>query len=138
MSARSAAHERQVPAWVSDLFTVLNAEHFDGALPALTFHVNRMGGHFATYAPVVHIVWFHPRTLDQGREFVADTLLHEMVHHCLACTDGDPDQDHGERFIERANAIGEKLGLALVAPGSDAAVEWPQSVRPDGFHTWRC
>lgn len=102
-----------------------------------TFHVNRMGGQFATYAPVVNIVWFHPRTLDQGREFVADTLLHEMVHHSLACIDGDPDKGHGARFTAKANGIGERLGLPPVAPGSDEAVEWPQSVRPAGFHVWR-
>ncbi|MCC6651540.1 MAG: SprT-like domain-containing protein [Candidatus Eisenbacteria bacterium] len=115
----------------------LNDLHFDGALPSLTFHVNRMGGQFATFAPRVNIVWFHPRTLDQGRAFVADTLLHEMVHHALACIGGDPDQGHGERFIAEANAIGTNLGLAPVAPGTDAAVNWPQSVRPAGYHTWR-
>ena len=125
-----------VPTWVPELFDELNTRYFDGKLPQLTFHTNPLGGRYAAYAPIANIVFFHPRTLDQGKKFVTDSLLHEMVHHLLQQRDGDNGQDHGLKFVEIANRIGRELGVPDVPPSSEAAIEWPQSVRPHGFHIW--
>lgn len=60
-----------------------------------------------------------------------------MVHLQLDAEHGDSDQQHAQRFVMRANRLGRMLGLRPVAPGSDAAVEWPQSVRKKGYASWR-
>lgn len=128
-----------IPDWMPALFAELNRTYFEGALPPLHFGVNKMGGRLATYASLGAkggMVWFHSGVLRQGRAYVADSLLHELVHHALQQRNGDPDQDHGPKFVEMANVIGARLGLPPVHPRSDEAIEWPQAVRPKGFHKW--
>lgn len=125
-----------VPLWLEEEFDGLNARFFDGQLPRLHFMVNRWAGQPAGYFAIkTGAVFFHPGTIEQGREFVADSLLHELVHHALRLGTGDADGDHGVRFVAMANRIGARLGLPLVDPGTDAAEWWPQSVRPEGYHT---
>lgn len=109
----------------------------------MNFAVGRFAGYYAIYGPGARLLQFDPRTLDQTREFISDTLLHEMIHHFLAEESrgdelvGDPDQDHGRRFCREANRIGQMIGLQRVAAGREAAIEWPQSVRPPGYAEWR-
>ncbi|MEO8902202.1 MAG: SprT-like domain-containing protein [Polyangiaceae bacterium] len=126
-----------VPSWLPDMFADLNARHFDGRLPLPPFAVLSLNGWFGFYAPKIHMISLHPRTLDQDRAFVADTLLHEMVHYALEVETGDHEQNHGPRFVEMANRIGNSLGLRQVQLGSDSVLEWPQSVRPADHAPWR-
>lgn len=127
----------KIPGWLNEVFDEMNAKHFGGALPRPTFSVNKLGGRYANYAPRVRIIFLHPRTLDQDRKFVADTLLHELVHYALELRTGDHAQDHGAAFVALANEIGASLGLPAVTIGSDAVVEWPQSLRPTDCAPWR-
>jgi predicted SprT family Zn-dependent metalloprotease len=126
-----------VPASVGETFDELNSAHFGGALPRPKFVVNGLGGRFANYAPQVHLIFLHPRMLDQSRRFVADTLLHELVHYALELRTGDHDQGHGPAFVSLANEIGAKLGVPRVTLGTEAVLEWPQSVRPADYAPWQ-
>lgn len=125
------------PAWLNELFDDLNRQHFAGEIPKPKFAVNKLGGQFANYAPIAHLIFFHPRTLEQDRKFVADTLLHELLHYVLELRTGDHAPDHGPAFVALANEIGAKLGLPEVSLGSNAVLEWPQSVRPPDYAAWR-
>jgi predicted SprT family Zn-dependent metalloprotease len=120
---------------MDELFDELNREHFDGGLQRPKFAVDKLG-HYAFYAPHVEIIFMHPRTLDQERKFVADTLLHELLHYALEVRTEDHAQDHGAAFVGLANEIGARLGLPAVQVGTDAVVEWPQSVRPVAYSPW--
>lgn len=124
-----------IPPWIDDEFDRLNAEHFQGKLPRPKWGENKMRkAAVATIGPGKHLVWFHPDMLRlMSRKFVGDSMLHELVHVALAEENGDGGQDHGRRFVHLANNIGAKLGLLAVAAGSDAALDWPQSVRPKGY-----
>ncbi|WP_437759651.1 SprT-like domain-containing protein [Sorangium sp. So ce1389] len=128
----------ELPEWPLNVFDELNNTFFDSKLPSIKFSINKHGGQYAAFAPVGDsgILWFHPGTLLQGRAFVADSMLHELIHYALHRRDGDGDQAHGYRFVEYANGIGARLSLPPVKLGSDEVLEWPQSVRPDGFHSW--
>jgi hypothetical protein len=129
---------KTIPTWLPEEFELLNARHFDGKLPKPgDFLVNNWGGHFAVYAPVVRLFFFHERTLDQDRSFVSDTLLHEMLHCALEVDSGDHEQHHGPRFVALANKIAATLGLPSLAVGDEKVLEWPQSVRPAGYSPWR-
>jgi hypothetical protein len=126
-----------IPAWLDEVFDQLNRDHFQGALARPKFAVSKLGGRFANYAPTVHLIFIHPRTPDQDRRFVGDTLLHELVHYALELRTGDHAQDHGPAFVDLANVIGARIRLPAVRLGSDAVLEWPQSVRPEGYSPWR-
>ncbi|RYZ18021.1 MAG: hypothetical protein EOO70_00135 [Myxococcaceae bacterium] len=127
----------KIPKWLDQIFNDLNNKHFGGSLQRPDFSVSSMGGHFAFYAPVVRMIFFHPRTLDQTREFITDTLLHELVHYALEVRTGDHSQDHGPAFVQLANEIGAALRLPAVQQGTDAVITWPQSVRPKDYAPWR-
>jgi predicted SprT family Zn-dependent metalloprotease len=118
------------------IFDALNARHFGGVLPRpKRFLQMNFGGCFAFYMPKVQILGLHPRTLEQDEKFIADSLLHELVHYALELRTGDHDQHHGEAFIALANEIGASLGLPAVA--STTVTEWPQSLRPAEYAPWR-
>ena len=123
-----------IPDYLDESFDKLNAQWFEGRLPRPQWI--RMKGVKASHlfiGPGKHMVGFDPGLKLMPRPFVEDSLLHEMVHVALSEWNGDNDQKHVERFTELANAIGSGLGLPAVLPGSDAALDWPQSVRPKDY-----
>jgi len=124
-----------VPGWIDDEFEALNAKWFSGSLPRPKWSVNGMRKAATAYlGPGEHLVMLHPDILrEMSRKYVSDPLLHELVHVALAEGDGDGCRDHGLRFVKLANALGAKLGLPPVVAGSDAALDWPQSVRPKEY-----
>jgi len=125
----------KIPTWVEEDFDSLNTQFFGGRLPRLRFMINKLAGHPAGYIPGrTSAVFIHPGTIQQGRKFVADSLLHELVHHALYQESGDVDREHGVRFVTMANTIGAQLGLPPVEADTDGALWWPQSVRPGGYH----
>ncbi len=73
--------------------------------------------------------------------FVADILLHEMIHQWHQEVTGvteDSYHGHGPKFCEMCNQIGERLGIAEVYPkprgktkGKPGCQYWPHVVRPD-------
>jgi hypothetical protein len=77
--------------------------------------------------------------------FVADVLLHEMIHQWQQEITGTREKSyhgHGPTFRDRANAIGAVLGLPPVrtckSRGKDADLpscsQWPHNVRPPDFY----
>lgn len=82
----------------------------------------------------------------EGRaRFVADVLLHEMIHQWQLEVLGEGEDGyhgHGPLFRDRANLIGQQLGLPPVrtskARGPDKALpscaQWPHNVRPDEYY----
>ena len=107
----------EAPPWMFELFDTLNAGHFDGSLPRPKLGVQNWLGHLAAYIPKVRMIWIHPRTAQQDRKYVADSLLHEMVHYALEAETGDHVQDHGNAFVERANKIGVSTRPACPGTG---------------------
>jgi predicted SprT family Zn-dependent metalloprotease len=85
--------------------------------------------------PKVQIIGFHPRTLAQDDKYIADSLLHELIHYVLELRTGDHDQHHGNAFMTLANEVGASLGLT--AATSATVIEWPQSLRPADYAPWR-
>lgn len=127
--------EEVVPPWLDEEFDRLNGQFFCGKLPKVFFMINQWAGQPAGYFSVkTGAVFFHPGTIEQGRMFVADSLLHELVHHALRTETGDVDNSHGRRFVALANSLGAQLGLPEVEANTDDAIWWPQSVRPIGYH----
>jgi hypothetical protein len=123
--------------WLDEMFDTLNSAHFKGALPRPTFASANHEGKFAVYVPKPYVaIVFHPRTLEQARRWIADSLLHEMVHMGLDDGNLNTGQEHGRDFVARANKIGQMLGLRPVSPGTDQAINWPQSVRKKGYAEW--
>lgn len=117
-------------------FDEVNAQHFGGTLPRpKKFLQMDFGGTFAFYMPKVHIIGFHPRTLQQEDRWLSDSLLHEMVHYALELRTGDHHQHHGQAFVDLANELGAPLGLPSV--NATTVIDWPQSVRPKGYARWR-
>lgn len=145
--------------WLLDLFTGYNRDHFAGELVAPYLLLAEPS------APQVHgdcvrdayglrgririrpslLAGTHPvtRRLDDDgrRRFVADVLLHELVHLWQFEVDGRTDDGyhgHGPAFVEQANRIGARLGLARVrtskrrGPDRDlpSCAQWPHNVRP--------
>lgn len=126
------------PAWIKDLFDRLNVAHFKGALstPQLfvwTFMEDRTNGMYS-HTPHLTFISLTPEAVEKGEAFVADTLLHEMVHHALATLAKVDHRSHGEAFVKIANPIGAALGLPRVGAHTQQAGFWPQSVRPSGFY----
>ncbi len=93
----------------------------------------------------------HPRmragaAYAEGRfTFVADVLLHEMIHQWQQEVSGQRDEGyhgHGPAFRGKANEIGARLGLPPVRTskgrGKDAGLPscsyWPHIVRGEGFY----
>ncbi len=77
--------------------------------------------------------------------FVADVLLHEMIHQYQQEVTGNTEESyhgHGPMFRDIANEIGEKLGLSLVRTSKNrgkekdlpSCAQWPHCVRPDEFY----
>jgi hypothetical protein len=77
--------------------------------------------------------------------FVADVLLHEMIHHFHLEVTGDTEEafhGHGPAFRDDCNRIGAALGLPPVRSakkrGLDkdlpSCAQWPHNVRPPGYY----
>jgi hypothetical protein len=75
--------------------------------------------------------------------FVADVLLHEMIHQWQQEVDGNPEDayhGHGPVFRDKANEIGERLGLPMVRTSKNrskkdkslpSCSQWPHNVRAE-------
>ncbi len=77
--------------------------------------------------------------------FVADVLLHEMIHQWHQEVTGETEEGyhgHGPAFRDKANEIGVRLGLPSVRTSKKRGKEkdlpscayWPHIVRPEGFY----
>jgi hypothetical protein len=109
------------------------------------------GGHSQIRIRRTLITGAHPavrsdKQFSEGRFlFVADVLLHEMIHQYQYEVIGNADASysgHGPNFREVANRIGAKLGLSSVrvakARGKDkdlpSCAQWPHCVRPADYY----
>ena len=130
--------------WIWAKFDELNDRHFHGRLERpqkilrcafqswAAAAVNKTTGGVRC-----SLIWLDGAALDRDAAAASDSLLHEMIHYELAgSADGDGDQAHGERFIQRADEIGRALGLAACAvPGfgveqvAMVARNWPEVQR---------
>jgi len=75
--------------------------------------------------------------------FVADVLMHEMIHQWQQEVVGNTEgsyHGHGPIFRDKANEIGERLGLPMVRTSKDrgkkdkglpSCSQWPHNVRAD-------
>jgi hypothetical protein len=83
----------------------------------------------------------------EGRSlFTDDVLLHEMIHQWQQEVVGNPEgayHGHGPLFRDKANEIGERLGLPRVRTSKDrgkkdkslpSCSQWPHNVRPDEYY----
>ena len=143
-----------------------NGEHFDSQLwppyiellepPAPTVYgscapVSGFGGKLGIRLRPSLLTGTHPHMRhglchEEGRVlFVADVLLHEMIHQWQQEVSGDTDEGyhgHGPAFRDKANEIGAKLGLGQTRTskkrGKDKALpscsQWPHNVRPEGYY----
>lgn len=130
--------------WIWSRFDEHNARHFGGRLerPQEILRSAFAAWGAATVNMIVdgtpcRMIWIDGAALDADESAASDSLLHEMIHYDLAASaDGDGDRGHGARFIARANAIGQVLGLLPCdLPGStpqqveDFARTWPKVQR---------
>ncbi|MGH2997681.1 MAG: SprT-like domain-containing protein [Gaiellaceae bacterium] len=128
-------------------FDQSNRLHFDGALSAPLIFVSHtapraLGDHAERDAHGLRsVIRLHPRAVARGLAFANDILLHEMVHTWQVELAGDAEtgyRGHGPKFAEQCNAIGGRLGLALVGlkgrKGLPDCAQWPVCVRPAGYY----
>lgn len=90
--------------------------------------------------------YINPNAVFLGRiRFIADTLLHEMIHQWQEEILGNVEKSykgHGSLFAGKCNKIGEVLKLPIVrlakARGKDkdmpSCAQWPHNVRPLDFY----
>jgi hypothetical protein len=139
---------RDAPRALYEAFDAYNAEHFDGLLKQslilLTAPASpRAEGDYA--AQDVHgipsRIRIAPRCERAGLLYLADVLLHEMIHAWQAEVLDDLEngyKGHGPKFCRKANEIGAKLGLGPVAPKGRGGLPrpdcWPSNVRPPGYY----
>jgi hypothetical protein len=104
--------------WTWSKFDELNARHFGAKLVRPQAILRSSMGHRDAQSVEttvdgkrVSMIWIDGAVLDADREAASDSLLHEMIHQELAVNDGDPDLDHADRFVTRADEIGRSLGL---------------------------
>jgi hypothetical protein len=148
------------------LFDAWNAAHYDGRLtvPYIvllepssprnfgdTSSVSGWGGKLQIRLRPSLLNGTHPRlrtgeVFAEGRfRFVADVLLHEMVHHYhfeVTGTHEDAFHGHGPAFRDTCNAIGQTLGMPPVrsakkrGPDKDlpSCAHWPHNVRPPEYY----
>jgi hypothetical protein len=99
-----------------------------------------------------HLVDGNDKTLRKGQQyaggrakFLADVLLHEMVHQWhfeITGTFEDSYKGHGPKFAAECNRIGVSLGLPEVRPAKargkrksmPSCASWPHNVRPAGYY----
>ena len=81
--------------------------------------------------------------------FVADVLLHEMIHQWAIEVTGETDdgykRGHGPHFAAKCNQIGADLGLPEVVaknrpgkPKQPLCAIWPHNVRPPEYYLGAC
>lgn len=149
-----------------EVWEKINAEHFDDALvpPYLLLAEPSTPARLGQCAPVssfggrseirirpsllagTHPHMRHGDEHDEGRfRFVADVLMHEMVHQHAQEVSGDTEPSyhgHGPAFAATANRIGAGLGLPPVRGmkrrGKDkdlpSCSHWPHCVRPAAWY----
>ncbi len=149
-----------------DLWEAWNHEYFDGRMvpPYILLSepsnprrlgdcalVSGFGGHAQIRIRPSLLAGTHPAIAAgdaflEGRFlFVADVLLHEMIHQWQYEVSGQHESGyhgHGPAFRDMCNRIGAKLGLPPVrtskARGKDKDLPscsyWPHDVRPDHYY----
>jgi len=139
---------RATPRALYEHFDVFNKDHFGGLLQQpmillITPASPRTEGDYVARDDhgIPSRIRIAPRCVKSGMLYVADVLLHEMIHAWQAEQDNDLEpgyKGHGPRFSKKANEIGERLGLAAVAPkgrgGLPRPENWPSNVRPAGYY----
>jgi len=83
-----------------------------------------------------------PDSPEEGKfRFVADVLLHEMIHQWQQEVTGISENSyhgHGRTFRDKCNEIGSNIGLRQVGlktrGGLPPCSSWPHSVRNDGYY----
>jgi hypothetical protein len=121
------------PDWIISSFNVLNARHFQGSLSHPVFALAPSESDKCAWygnQSGIAFIGVTSECVNRGAEFVADSLLHQMVDHALATRRGLDTESHGEAFAALANTIGSQMGLPPVAAATDEAERWPHSVRP--------
>lgn len=143
----------------------INADYFDAALvvPYVLLAQPSQPKRYGQFAPVSSFgghaeIRIRPSLLDgthphmvlggshEGRfRFVADILLHEIIHQAQHEVLGAAEESyhgHGTVFRDTANRIGTELGLPPVRTnkkrGADrdrpSCSQWPHCVRPDDYY----
>jgi hypothetical protein len=128
-------------------YCAFNALFFLNALPDCTILLSppssprALGDHCATDEHgLKYRVRIAPSLARRGELWIADVLLHELVH--VACAKAGEDEPgykgHGPKFAARCNAIGAIIGLAPVGVlgrgGLPNCAQWPTNVRPAGYY----
>jgi SprT-like family len=145
--AQAEAEGSKLVAALYAAFDAFNATYFAGELAAplvvATFTSPRA---FADACErdangLRSIIRMHPSTLRKGDTFVADVLLHEMIHVWqfeVAKDREDGYRGHGPKFADKCNELGALLGLPPVSPkgrkGLPDCASWPLCVRPSGYY----
>jgi hypothetical protein len=135
---RPRAKQGDAPDWVYERFDQLNRQLFRGRLPdapiGRTTAFPHWNGWYAPFPDGRGCIFLHEDTLEKRTErYIADSLLHEMVHHALHTTLEGDDKEHSTTFVREANRAGRLLGLPSVRPRTKDAECWPQSVRKDSY-----
>jgi len=121
-------------------FAQFNERYFGGRLPRapITFFNRwrdpvtgdeKFAGYTGDAKLRVSLVVITDEALARGSDFVADSLLHEMIHHAQVFLHGESANAHGAMFTSIANRIADEMGLEHVEAGSEGASCWPQTLR---------
>ena len=97
-------------------FNRLNAEVFDGALPAPQgVSLRPIAGCMATFQASADYTqwWLAIRAQPMSRYAFLECLVHEMVHASVAFLDQDHLSDHGPAFMAYASRVATLAGLPL-------------------------
>jgi hypothetical protein len=122
---RTAVQPRVI--WLQGVFDVLNQNFFDGRLARAEIAIvspknpNRVTSAHAD--PSQRVIALEQKHLGDD-ESSERALLHELVHYALS-RHGSADFEHGERFVELANAIGAKVGAHRIRARTADAADWP-------------
>lgn len=145
--AQIEAEGDELVATLYALFDSYNEKHFAGALAApLVVATLTSPRAFADASErdvngLRSIIRIHPSTLRKGETFIADVLLHEMIHVWQFEVQRDREdgyRGHGPQFADKCNELGRALGLPPVSAkgrkGLPDCASWPLCVRPSGYY----
>jgi hypothetical protein len=130
----------EAKVFLAGRFAHFNDRFCDGKLPSVPivffnrYHdpetkAERYAGYTSDAKLGARLIIITDDALRNGKEFVADSFLHELIHHAQAFLLKTDHQAHGAVFVEVANRIADAMGLAHVEPDTEGATCWPQTVR---------